>query len=137
MTHEAVKSYSESSGNGDVIQDYTCDDATGIEKGTLLALSDPRTVAAVTAKGQILAGIAAREKVANDGRTQISVHKKGYFLMYASGALVLGEPVIAMGHDNEVTAAPSATATTSGACILGYPEETASDGEQVLIRVDL
>jgi hypothetical protein len=47
-----------------VIQDsiaypFTCADGIGIEKGTLLTLSDPRTAAQTIAKEDIIAGIAA------------------------------------------------------------------------------
>jgi len=135
MANEAVKSYSESSA-GDVVQDYTCADGTGIEKGTLVKLSDPRTVAATTAvtDGEVCAGITAREKIASDGRTQISVHKKGYFEMNASGAIVVGAPVISAGGNEVSTAAGT---NYSGAAIIGYAEETAADNETILVRLDL
>lgn len=134
MANEATKSYSESSGQGDHVQDYTVADGAGIEKGTVLKLTDPRTAAASDGAGDVLAGIAAREKVADSGRTRLSIHKKGYFEMKASGAIVLGAPVMSAGHDNYIKQASS---TTSGAAVLGYVEETAGDAETVLTRVDL
>jgi len=136
MAHEAVKRYSEGA-SGDFIQDYTVADGTGIEKGALLALTDPRTAILVSAGAgnQVLAGIAAREKVASDGRTRLSVHKKGYFDMYASGTITIGQCVCSSGTVNYVSG--SNPLTSSGAQILGYAEEAATDGEQVLIRVDL
>lgn len=138
MANEALKRYDESSGHGGVIQDFTCADGTGIEKGTVLKLSDPRTVAAVSSgEGNPIAGIAAREKVADDGRTRIPVYRKGDFDMYASGAITVGDSVISKGGDNEVCACNAVTTGASGAAIIGYALETASDGETIQVRVDL
>ena len=58
-------------------KDFIVADGTGIEKGTLLELTDPRTAAANNGSGDIIAGIAAREKVANDGRTRLAVFEPG------------------------------------------------------------
>ena len=137
MTDEAVKRYDESSGYGGVIQDYTVADTIGIEKGTLLMLTDPRTASGSITVGYPLAGIAAREKIANDGRTQLALYKKGYFDMRASGAIGIGNPVMAAGHGNQVKVA---SANLSGSRVLGYAEEDASaggTGEVIIVRVDL
>ena len=133
MANEAVKSYDESSGSGGVIQDYTVADGTGIEKGTVLRLTDPRTASATNTVGEALAGIAARDKVASDGRTRLSVYKKGYFEMKASGAITVGDAVVS-ATSNFVQRPVGAA---SGAQVLGYAEETATDGEVILVRVDL
>ena len=135
MTNELTKQYDESSGHGGVIQDYTVADGTGIEKGTLLKVSDPRTAAASDGEADPCAGVAAREKIASDGRTQLAVYKKGYFQANASGAIIMGAPLISAGEVNQVKAAT--TADHSGAQIIGYSEETAADGEDVIIRLDL
>lgn len=114
--------------------DFTCADGTGIEKGTLLKLTDPRTASASNGAGDIIAGIAAREKIANDGRTRIPVFTRGIFDMYASGAINAGAPVMSAGVSNEVKLA---TNGLSGAAIIGYALETASDTEviQIMFRV--
>lgn len=137
MANEAVKVYAESAA-GDVIQDFTCADGTTIEKGTLLELTDPRTAIAATGAAVPLAGIAAREKIANDGRTRIAVHRKGDFEMVASGAIVVGQAVCAAlpAGSNYVKTAVGVTAA-SGAAILGYALETASDAETIQVRVNL
>ena len=57
----------------------TCADGAGIEKGSILKLSDPNTVAVTTGDTDACAGIAAEEKIANDGRTKIAVYKRGIF----------------------------------------------------------
>lgn len=134
MTGEAIKRYSASSA-GDVVQDYTVADGTGIEKGTLLGLSSPRTAAAATtAAEEPCAGIAAREKVADDGRTQLSVHRQGDFDMVASGAITVGAPVMAAGHGNQVM---QALTTSSGASVIGYALETAATAETIQVRLTL
>ena len=46
-------------------------DGTGIEKGTLCALADPRTVSA-SSGADVFGGITRREKIASDGRTRLS-----------------------------------------------------------------
>ena len=58
---------------------FTCADGAGIEKGTLLKMSDPFTVAAATADNDVFAGVAAEEKIANDGKTKIAVYRGGIF----------------------------------------------------------
>jgi hypothetical protein len=64
---------------------FTCADGAGIEKGTLLKLSDPMTVAASSADNDIFAGVAANEKIANDGNTKIAVFRQGLFKMTCDG----------------------------------------------------
>tara|TARA_R100001530_G_scaffold136178_1_gene115646 strand:- start:4250 stop:4654 length:405 start_codon:yes stop_codon:yes gene_type:complete len=134
MAREWVKTYAESS-QGDVIQDYTVADGTGIEKGTLLKLTDPRTAIATTTvtDGEACAGVCAREKIGNDGRTSISVYKKGIFQASASGAITVGQPIMSAG-DNNVSLALS---SSSGAALIGYAEETAADAEVIRVRLDL
>jgi len=115
--------------------DFTVADGTGIEKGALLKLTDPRTAIAATGTADMLAGIAAREKIASDGRTQLSVFRRGVFDMYASAAINVGAAVCSVtGWPNYVIMAGS---TASGAAILGYALETASVGEVVQILVDV
>lgn len=71
--------------------DFTVADGVGIEKGTLMQLTDPRTASAVSASGQIIAGVLAREKIASDGRTRSPLFQSGIFRVFSSGATVLGE----------------------------------------------
>jgi len=135
MANEAVKRYDESSGHGGVIQDYTCADTDAFEKGTLLMLADPRTASGSVTIGAACVGICAREKVKSDGRTQVSVYKKGYFDMIASGAITVGTPVMAAGHANYVHALSGPT--WSGSSEIGVAEEEAAADETILIRLDL
>ena len=61
--------------------DMTVADGAGIEKGTVCKLGDPLTAEATDDTGDIFAGIAAREKVASDGRTRLSIFRRGIFDM--------------------------------------------------------
>jgi len=126
---------------GDPI-DFTVADGTGIEKGAILELTDPRTAIAHTATtaGTILAptaGIAAREKVASDGRTQLACFRSGIFDCSASGAILVGAAVVAV-EDNFVRQAVHLSANgASGAIIIGTALETATDFEMVQIQLNL
>lgn len=53
--------------------DFIVANGTAIEKGTICMLSGPRTAAANSGTGDIHAGITRREKIANDGRTRLSL----------------------------------------------------------------
>lgn len=117
--------------------DFTVADGTGIEKGTLLKLTDPRTAIVTSATGDVLAGIAAREKIASDGRTRLAVYRKGIFDMLASGAITVGEPVVS---DPSITVNAVVTAkgtAYSGASILGTALETATNGETFQVDVNI
>lgn len=116
--------------------DYTVADGTGIAKGALLKISDLRTAAIADGTGDVLAGIAAREKIADDGRTQLAVFYDGVFDMYASGAITVGAPVLSVLHFPNYVVEDLA-GTASGAKVLGTALETAADGEQFQVKVKL
>lgn len=119
--------------------DFTVADGTGIEKGTLLKLTDPRTAIISTASGDPCAGIAAVEKVASDGSTRLSVYKRGIFDMTASGAITAGNYVGSAADTNypNTVMFTAGAAKFSGAAVIGYALETASDGEVVQIQLTL
>lgn len=132
MANEAV--IRERSSNPLDCIDFTVADGTGIEKGTLLKVTDPRTAAACDGESDVIAGIAAREKVANDGRTRLAVFRRGIFDMNASGAIPVGAPVMAAGAANQVKLA---AVTASGAMVIGTALETASDAETIQIDLNI
>lgn len=131
MAQEAILAYRQA----DPV-DFIVADGIGITKGALLQLIDPMTASGASAAAQMLAGIAARDKVAGDGRTRLAVFQKGKFLMYASGAIPAGAWVMSDGASNYIRVATGAD-TASGAILLGRAEETASTGEQVMIAVSV
>lgn len=74
---------------------FTCADGTGIEQGTVLKLTDPMTVAASDGDTDVCAGIAAEEKIANDGKTTIAVYRRGIFKGFAGAAgVTVGHSII-------------------------------------------
>ena len=93
MANEATLRYANSDGSGNILQDYTVSGAVAITKGAILKMTDPRTAVLADGDGDVCAGIAARDKVANDGRTRLSVYRQGDFDVIASGAIPIGYPV--------------------------------------------
>lgn len=116
---------------------FACAAGTAITKYTLMGLTDARTAIAPTAAGQMLAGIAAFEKASTDTTsTSTTCWTQGVFDFLASGAITIGQKVMYAGGagSNEVMLAST---LASGAQVLGYALETASDNERINIRVDL
>lgn len=116
---------------------FTCSDSVLIEKGTILKLSDPMTAAASTGTDDIVAGIAAAEKIASDGNTKIPVYRKGIFRVKASGSITVGDPLgTSLDSTNQVYN-NSAGANLSGSKCLGTALETATDGETFYMELDV
>lgn len=109
---------------------FTCADGTGIEKGTILKLTDPMTVAASDGADDIVAGIAAEEKIASDGKTKLAVYTRGYFKMLAGEAITVGDPLTTHSVANEVI-----VADVNNEQILGRAMETASDTDTLIVEL--
>ena len=107
---------------------FTCDNATAIPKGSVLKLTDPMTCAIADGDTDIVAGIAAEEKIANDGKTKISVWRRGIFRGYAGAAgVTVGMGIItdvSTGAANELV-----VADVNSEAIVGVAFETATDGQ--------
>lgn len=85
---------------GDVVS-YTVANGTQISKGSLMQLTDPRTMSKATAGTHTFAGIAAADKVALDGQVQLGAYRYGIFEMRCDeGAGVgVGCPVAVSGSN--------------------------------------
>ncbi|KKN18388.1 hypothetical protein LCGC14_0956390 [marine sediment metagenome] len=106
---------------------FTCADNTGIEKGTHLKLTDPMTVIITSGAANMFAGIAAEEKVANDGKTKIGVYMRGIFRGTAGGSITAGDIIQSeTGGTNEFLTAAAST-DNAGGC--GIALEDATDGQ--------
>lgn len=128
MANEAVLVYETS-----IPIPFTCADGAGIEKGTVLKLSDPMTVAAATADNDIFAGIASEEKVANSGITKIGVYLTGIFKMVDSGSgITVGTDVVIKGAN---TIGTYTTLDDEKGYRVGKALETASASETLLVAV--
>ncbi|MEO1955804.1 MAG: capsid cement protein [Gammaproteobacteria bacterium] len=113
---------------------FTCADGTGIEKGALLMMTDPNTVATSTGDANIIAGIAAQEKISSNGQTRIAVYTRGRFKATAGGAITVGDSLISnssSGAANEVV-----TAGINAENIIGRALETASDTHTLLVELN-
>jgi predicted RecA/RadA family phage recombinase len=112
---------------------FVCATGTGIEKGSLLKLTDPMTAIINSGSGDKLAGIAAVEHIANDG-TSISVYQEGIFRMVTGAAVAVGAAVMSSATANKVITSTG----VSGSSILGYAlEASGGDGETILVRVNV
>mgnify|MGYP001563982067 CR=1 FL=1 len=121
----------------------TVNNSQAIEKGAFLRLFDPRVAsgAGIDLTGQQCAGIAAGEKILNDGVTTLAIYRDGVFDVHASGAVLIGDAVM-MAEANDVMSMPNSAA--SGAMIadlsskrIGTALEAATDNEtfQIHLRI--
>tara|TARA_R100000501_G_C2626258_1_gene119927 strand:+ start:694 stop:1104 length:411 start_codon:yes stop_codon:yes gene_type:complete len=112
---------------------FTVADGTGIEKGALLKMTDPMTAALADGDNDIVAGIAAEEKIASDGKTKLAVYRGGVFRVLAGTSISIGEAVnthASTGATNEV-----AVAGTNDENVLGVALETAADTDTFLMEL--
>lgn len=113
---------------------YTCDDGTGIEKGAILKLVDLRTVSPADGDGDPVAGIAAEEKIASDGKVKIAVYETGTFkgTAGATGAAA-GQGIMtyaSTGDPNDIVV----TGAAEDNC-MGTASETAANNETFLFEL--
>lgn len=116
---------------------YTVADGTGIAKGTLMELTDERTMIANSAANKPIAGIAAAEKVANDGSTSLAAYTDCIVDMdiVAGGTSVLGGDVVAAGAGNEID--DFDTLDGENGYVVGKSLATGAASEKVAVRVNL
>jgi len=111
----------------------TCANGAGIEKGTVLAMTDPMTVAASTAANDLFGGIAAEEKIANDGKTKIAVYFGGIFKMKVGAtASTVGKPQVVDGAN---LVADAAAGDNDLGYSIGKALETGANTETILVFV--
>ena len=129
MAHEATLLY-----QLELPVPFTVAAGTAIEKGTLLKLTDGMVAIAHSGDEDAICGIAAEEKTATDGKTQLAVYIRGIFKMYTSAAVTVGDAVAASATANEVK---TADASCVGAKIVGIAYETSGgDDESIIVLVN-
>ena len=109
---------------------FTVTNATGIEKGALLAwVAGGNTVAKASVASDRLAGVAYTEKRASDGNTTVAVitGMGNEFKAYASGSISRGDPVGSINGNFLRTL--SGSLSLSGAVILGHSTEDCTTGQ--------
>ena len=109
----------------------TCANGTGIAKGQCLKLTDPFTAIATSAGDDEFGGIAAEEKIANDGKTSIAVYRGGIFKVEA------GTTGVSVGKQVKIEANNEFTDLGANENEAGYgwgsALETATNGETFLL----
>ena len=114
---------------------FTVADGAGIEKGSVCAMADLMVASAATSTGQMVAGIAASEKIANDGNTTLGMYRQGIFKVYLSGACSVGHALAInsiLGYRNYVERAGVAL---SGGATIGIALEAGTDKEQIKMEL--
>ena len=96
MAHEAILMF-----ETELPIPFTVADNTGIEKGAVLKLTDPMTAIITSGDEDQIAGIAAEEKIANDGKTTLAVYRRGIFKAYVSAAVGIGQALAIGATSNE------------------------------------
>ena len=119
--------------NGDRIP-YVVADGSAIAVGDFLELADNRVVTAHSTNVDTpIVGIAAHEKVANDGHTSITAITNCVFKATVDGAgCTIGDEVSMGSSAGEVELASSLDGEKGWA--VGRAEQTATAGETALIR---
>ena len=109
-------------------------DGTPIEKGALLKMSDHMTAALANGDADIVAGIASKEKIQDDGNTTLGVYRKGIFKMHLSGSCDVGDALETDIADNYVG---HLDATISGSRMVGTALETGVDGDTIRVELNI
>jgi len=112
---------------------FTVADGTGIEKGAILKLTDPMTASLSDGDGDIIAGIAAEEKIASDGKTKLAVYRHGIFKVLAGANITAGQGVDT--HSSTGAANEVAPIGAAGDNLLGIALESFNDTETGLIEL--
>ena len=128
------------------ILSYNCADGNALSKGTLVELwgaytaskANAYTLGSSTTSGAFL-GIVVRDKESGDGAPQVAVLKEGRADIRASGAITKGNAVYCAGNDevralSVATTSEAISANLANAMMVGIAEETASDGEVIVVR---
>ena len=113
---------------------FKCADGATIEKGAFLKLTESMTAATTSGQNDKLAGIAAEEKIANDGKVTIPVYMGGIFKVVAGAAVAVGAALMTDATANKVETATTGT----GASGIGYALEAPSgDAQTFLMRLQI
>ena len=116
---------------------FTCASGTAITKGTILALTDPKTVTANTAYTDRFAGIAAADKANNDYSTTIAVYTDGLFDLRMGGAAATAGDIVLLSGANLISGASTTLVDYVAGRAVGKALETTVAGTSETIVVDI
>jgi len=111
---------------------FTCANGAGIEKGAILKLTDGMTAVINSGDEDDLAGIAAEEKIASNGKIKIPVYRGGIFKVYISGTVNIGD---ALAMSTDVNFLKAADATCVNSKILGVALEAGTTTETIKMEL--
>ena len=90
----------------------TIADASSVPIGSIMALTDPNTVAVSNANDEVFGGIAWEEKTANDGIVEMTVALDGVWAVKLKNEVVGAGVLLKISDANEVGVAANADAET-------------------------
>jgi hypothetical protein len=115
-------------------RNYTVADGASISKGTLCKVADPNTASAATGTGEAFAGIAAEDKVANDGSTTLGLFTEGIFDLTAVAApAITAGAIVCMSGANLIRTCVAGDLLTGA--VVGKVLETSSASEVIRVAV--
>ena len=106
-------------------------DGATIEKGSILKLTESMTAIITSGQNDKVAGIAAEEKIASDGKLMIKVYMGGIFKGTAGASISVGAALMTDATANKIETATTGT----GASGLGYALEAPSGDNQTFMFV--
>jgi hypothetical protein len=114
--------------------DFIVADGAGIEKGCICKMTDPRTASASSGTGDVFAGIAAREKIASDGRTRLALYRRGIFdLKNAASSTITAGNWVATSGANLIRTAVAAELDTGKAIGIALEDAAADEVIEVMV----
>jgi len=117
---------------------FTVADGTAITKGSVLRMTDEFTASAATADYDIIAGVAASDKIASSGVTKLGVFRNGVFIMTLSGSCSVGDALGVFGDgSNKVGVLDVSGQTLSGSRCLGTALSTGTNGQTIYVDVNI
>lgn len=113
---------------------FTIADSATVNKGDIMVLSDPRTVAVHSAGDEQFIGIAVEDKVANDGQTKIGVRTRGIADFYVATVASAGQLLMLSTTANRLTRVEEGTLSGNRLRnIVGKALETSSNPETIAV----
>ena len=131
MANEGIEVYERN-----IAIDYTFNDDTAVEKGTLMILKDEMSVSKHSGIDQRFAGIAAEEKTANSGTNAIGIKDDGVWKLTLSGVCGIGNLLALADAANQVYAPAAGGAQVSKENFVGNSLANATDGQSILVKIN-
>lgn len=126
MAHEAILMF-----ETELPIPFNCANGTGIEKGAVLKLTDNMTAIITSGDEDQIAGIAAEEKIANDGKTTIGVYRRAIIKGYVSAAVTIGQALAIGATSNEFK--PADATCINCKCVAVALEDASADNDLIVM----